>query len=49
MRMAMTYCEYTGCGAVYRVLLRVEKCKIEGKFLLDIMPFGPTGGSPRKF
>ena len=47
--MFMTYCEHTGCGAVYRVLLRVEKCKIEGKFLLDIMPLGPTGGSPRKF
>ena len=27
MRMVMTYCEHTGYGAVYRVLLRVEGCK----------------------
>ena len=49
MRMVMTYCEHTGYGAVFRVLLRVEMCKIEGKFLLHIMPVGPTEGFPRKF
>ena len=49
MRMVMTYCEHTGYGAVFGVLLRVERCKIEGKFLLDIVPVGPTEGFPRRF
>ena len=49
MRMVMTYCEHTGYGAVYGALLRVERCEMEGKFLLDIMLVGPTGGFPRKF
>ena len=49
MRMVMTYCEHTGYGAVFGVLLRVERCKIEGKFLLHIVPVGPTEGFPRKF
>ena len=49
MRMVMTYFEHTGYGAVFRVLLRVEMCKIEGKFLLDIVPVGPTKGFPRRF
>ena len=30
MWMVMTYCEYTGYGAVYRVLFRVEICKSRG-------------------
>ena len=49
MRMVMTYCKHTGYGAVYGVLLRVERCKIEGKFLLDIVPVGPPEGFPRRF
>ena len=49
MRMVMTCCEHTGYGAVFRVLLRVERCKIEGSFLLHIMPVGPKEGLPRKF
>ena len=49
MRMVMTYCEHTGYGAVFGVLLRVERCKIERKFLLHIVPVGPTEGFPRKF
>ena len=49
MRMVMTYCEHTGYGAVFGVLLGVERCKIEGKFLLDIVPVGPTEGFPRRF
>ena len=49
MRMVMAYCEHTRYGAVFGVLLRVERCKIEGKFLLHIVPVGPTEGFPRKF
>ena len=49
MRMVMKYCEHTGYGAVFGVLLRVERCKIEGRFLLDIVPVGPTEGFPRRF
>ena len=30
MRMVMAYCEHTGYGEVYRVLLRVEICKNRG-------------------
>ena len=30
MWMVMTYCERTGYGAVYGVLLRVERCKNRG-------------------
>ena len=49
MRMVMTYCEHTGYGAVFRVLLKVERCKIEGKFLLHIVPVGLTEGFLRRF
>ena len=45
----MTYCKHTGCGVVFGVLLRVERCRIEGKFLLHIVPVGPIEGFPRKF
>ena len=46
MRMVMTYYEHTGYGAVFGVLFRVERCKIEGKFLLHIMPVGANRGFP---
>ena len=49
IRMVMTYCEHTGYGGVYGALLGGERCEIERKFLLDIMPVGPTEGFPRRF
>ena len=49
MRMVMTYFEHTGYGAVFGVLFRVERCRIERKFLLHIVPVRPTEGFPRRF
>ena len=46
MRMVMTYCEHTGYGAVFGVLLRVERCKNRREISVAYRASGANRGFP---